>query len=165
MVALVDRTAGSSRPELSAEPVAEPATESASAPGKPLFVHRSTVWFDELDMVGVLHNARYAIHVERAMAVWFHSMTGTDPSDAHTVVKHYEIEFLSPFTRERGELVVEIGRARVGNTSASYAFRCLSEDENGEEIVHARGSRTNVKVSRDDLRPTPWSDNFRALFA
>ncbi|MGH6656593.1 MAG: acyl-CoA thioesterase [Actinocrinis sp.] len=134
-------------------------------PGKPLFVHRSTVWFDELDMVGVLHNARYAIHVERAMAVWFHSMPDVDPSDAHTVVKNYEIEFISPFTRERGDLVVEIGCARVGNTSATYTFRCLSEGENGEEIVHARGNRTNVKVSRDDLRPTPWSDSFRALFA
>jgi hypothetical protein len=31
----------------------------------PLYVHRSTVWFDELDVVGLLHNAGYAIHVER----------------------------------------------------------------------------------------------------
>jgi acyl-CoA thioester hydrolase len=34
---------------------------------KPLYVHREIIWFDELDMLGVMHNARYAIHVERAM--------------------------------------------------------------------------------------------------
>lgn len=133
-------------------------------PGKkPLYVLRSTVWFDELDMVGVLHNARYAIHVERAMTAWFHSLSGLDPSDDHVVVKHYEIEFLRPFTHEGGELIVEVGFGRLGNTSATYTFRCLSEAEDGTEIEHARGSRTIVKVTRGDLRPTPWSDGLRAL--
>ena len=139
---------------------ADPAGEK---PGnKPLYVLRSTVWFDELDMVGVLHNARYAIHVERAMTSWYHSL-GLDPSDDHVVVKHYEIEFLHPFTREGGELIVEVGLGRLGNTSATYTFRCLSEAEDGTEIEHARGVRTIVKVTRGDLRPTPWSDSLRAL--
>lgn len=130
---------------------------------KPLYVLRSTVWFDELDMVGVLHNARYAIHVERAMTAWYHSLTGLDPSDDHVVVKHYEIEFLRPFTCERGELIVEVGLGRLGNTSATYTFRCMSEAADGAEIEHARGSRTIVKVTRGDLRPAPWSDSLRAL--
>jgi acyl-CoA thioester hydrolase len=129
---------------------------------KPLYVHRATVWFDELDMVGVLHNARYAIHVERAMTALYHSLTGLDPSDSYVVVKHYEIEFLVPFTRERGELVVEIGLGRLGRTSAVYTFRCVSEGEDGAQIEHARGTRAIVKVSRGDLRPAPWSDGLRA---
>ena len=132
---------------------------------KPLYIHRSTVWFDELDMVGVLHNARYAIHVERAMTSWYHSLTGVDPSDGYIVVKHYEIEFLKPFTRERGELVVEVGLERLGNTSAVYSFRCLSEDEDGAQIEHARGARTIVKVTPGALRPAPWSESFRVLVA
>jgi acyl-CoA thioester hydrolase len=132
---------------------------------KPLYLHRATVWFDELDMVGVLHNARYAIHVERAMTSWYHSLTGVDPSDGYIVVKHYEIEFLKPFTRERGELAVEVGLERLGRTSAVYTFRCLSQDEDGTEVEHARGSRTIVKVSPGELRPAPWSEGLRALLA
>jgi len=128
----------------------------------PLYIHRSTVWFDELDMVGVLHNARYAIHVERAMASWFHSLTDVDPSDGLIVVKQYDIEFISPFTRERGELVVEVSLRRRGRTSAVFSFRCLSypKGEDGPEVLHAQGIRAIVKVSPGDLRPAPWSEKF-----
>jgi acyl-CoA thioester hydrolase len=129
----------------------------------PLYLHRATVWFDELDMVGVLHNARYAIHVERAMTAWFHTQTGLDPSDGLHVVKQYEIEFIRPFTRERGELVVEIGLERRGRTSAVFSFRCLSfpEGEDGPEVLHARGTRAIVKVAPGTLRPAAWSEAFR----
>ena len=133
----------------------------------PLYVHRSTVWFDELDMVGVLHNARYAIHVERAMTVWFHTLTDLDPSDGLVVVKQYDIEFVRPFTRERGELVVEVNLQRRGRTSAVFGFRCLSypEGEDGPEVLHARGIRAIVKVSPGSLRPAPWSDAFLPIDA
>lgn len=140
---------------------------------RPLYVHRSTIWFDELDMVGVLHNARYAIHVERAMSALFNSLPDVDPSDAMIVVKHYEIEFIAPFTLERGELAVELTLQHLGTTSAVWAFRCLSypEDEaamadaGGRELVHARGTRTNVKVSPGELRPVAWSDRLRNIVA
>ena len=143
------------------ENMSETGTEAVG--GKPLYIHRSTVWFDELDMLGVLHNARYAIHVERAMVAWYHSLPGLDPEDDNVVVKHYEIEFLRPFTWVRGELIVEVGLGRLGNTSAEYTFRCLSEAEDGTEVEHARGRRTIVKVSQGDLRPVPWTDGLRAL--
>lgn len=149
----------------------------------PLYVHRSTVWFDELDMVGVLHNARYAIHVERAMTAWFHTLTGLDSSDSLSVVRQYDIEFIRPFTQERGELVVEIRLERRGTTSAVFGFRCLSYPESspdscanssaepgfsggdsvgehGPEVLHARGTRAIVKVSPGSLRPAAWSPNF-----
>src|SRR3984957_17235278 len=93
---------------------------------KPLYTHRSTVWFDELDMVGVLHNARYAIHVERAMTAWFHSMPQGDPAGPGVVVKQYSIEFPRPFTTERGDLSVECRLVRLGTTSAVFGFRCVS---------------------------------------
>jgi acyl-CoA thioester hydrolase len=134
---------------------------------QPLYVHRSTVWFDELDMVGVLHNARYAIHVERAMTSWYHSLREVDPSDGLIVVKHYDIEFVRPFTQERGELVVEVSLERRGTTSAVFSFRCLSHPEgaDGPEVLHARGTRAIVKVSPGDLRPAPWSAAFLAQYA
>lgn len=132
----------------------------------PLYLHRSTVWFDELDMVGVLHNARYAIHVERAMTSWYHSLRDVDPSDGLVVVKQYDIEFIRPFTRERGELVVEVCLQRRGTTSAVFSFRCLSYPEGpaGPEVLHARGTRAIVKVSPGDLRPAPWSPKFLAEY-
>ena len=131
---------------------------------KPLHVHRETIWFDELDMVGVMHNARYAIHVERAMTSWYHSLSDTDPSDELIVVKQYDIEFIKPFTLERSELVVEISLERRGRTSAVFSFRCLSypEGEDGPEVLHARGTRAIVKVSPGDLRPAPWSGKYLA---
>jgi acyl-CoA thioester hydrolase len=131
----------------------------------PMYVHRSTVWFDELDMLGVLHNARYAIHVERAMTAWYHSVPDPDPSDNFVVVKHYAVEFIKPFTTERGELAVEISLERLGTTSAVFAFRCVSYGPDGTEIEHAKGTRANVKVSPGELRPVPWSARFRELLA
>jgi len=133
---------------------------------KPLHLHRETIWFDELDMVGVLHNARYAIHVERAMTSWFHSLADSDPSDGLIVVKQYDIEFVQPFTQEGGELVVEVSLERRGRTSAVFSFRCLSypEGEDGPEVLHATGTRANVKVSPGDLRPAPWSESFLSAF-
>ena len=134
---------------------------------RPLYVHRTTVWFDELDMVGVLHNARYAIHVERAMTAWFHALRDVEPSDALVVVKQYDIEFIRPFTQERGELVVEVSLQRLGTTSAVFSFRCLSfpEGADGREVMHARGTRAIVKVSPGELRPVPWSAGFRLIDA
>jgi acyl-CoA thioester hydrolase len=78
------------------------------------------------------------------------------------VVKQYEIEFIRPFTKERGELVVEVSLERRGRTSAVFSFRCLSypDGEAAPEVLHAQGTRTNVKVSPGDLRPAPWSDKF-----
>jgi acyl-CoA thioester hydrolase len=129
---------------------------------KPLYLHRETIWFDELDMLGVMHNARYAIHVERAMTSWYHSLADADPADAYNVVKQYDIEFIRPFTQERGELVVEISLDRRGRTSAVFGFRCLSYAEDGSEVLHAKGIRAIVKVSPGDLRPAPWSEQFLA---
>jgi acyl-CoA thioester hydrolase len=139
-------------------------TTTAHSDAKLLYVHRSTVWFDELDMVGVLHNARYAIHVERAMTSWFHSVD-PDPSDSVVVVRQYDIEFLRPFTQERGELVIECGLGRLGTTSAVFTFRAVSYPEDGIEIEHAHGVRAIVKVDPKTLRPAPWSARFREILS
>lgn len=148
---------------------------------KPLVVNRCTVWFDEFDTLGVLHNARYAIHVERAVSVFFASVQSADPADLHFLVKQYAVEFVRPFTRQLGELTVELWLERLGATSAMFGFRCLSEIGTGEvgvgeagsghpdisapEVEHARGTRTVVRVDPVTSRPTPWSAAFRELFS
>jgi acyl-CoA thioester hydrolase len=138
---------------------------TAHADAKQLYIHRSTVWFDELDMVGVMHNARYAIHVERAMTSWYHSVPDPDPTDNVVVVRQYDIEFLRPFTQERGEILVECGLGKLGTTSAIFTFRVVSYDADGQEIEHAHGIRAIVKVDPKTLRPTPWSARFREILS
>jgi acyl-CoA thioester hydrolase len=136
---------------------------------KPLVVNRCTVWFDEFDKLGVLHNARYAIHVERAVSLFFASVqSAADPADLHFLVRQYAIEFVRPFTRELGELTVELWMERLGATSAMFGFRCQSETgaagASSAEVEHARGTRTVVRVDPATGRPAPWSDAFRELF-
>jgi acyl-CoA thioester hydrolase len=143
---------------------------------KPLVVNRCTVWFDEFDTLGVLHNARYAIHVERAVSLFFASVqSAADPADLHFLVKQYAVEFVRPFTRQLGELTVELWMERLGTTSAVFGFRCQSEAGAGEagsgrcdtsspEVEHARGTRTVVRVDPATGRPAPWSAAFRELF-
>lgn len=138
---------------------------------KPLVANRCTVWFDEFDKLGVLHNARYAIHVERAVSLFFASIYGTaDPADLHFLVKQYGIEFVRPFTRHLGELTVELWMERLGTTSAVFGFRCVSDGTAESaavaptEVEHARGTRTVVRVDPATNRPSPWSDAFRELF-
>jgi acyl-CoA thioester hydrolase len=128
------------------------------APEPPLHVFRTRIWFDELDKVGVLHNARYAVHAERALAGWYEQRPELAASgDGRHLVKAYEIEFLVPVAAT-GELDVELRVAKLGTTSCAYEFRFVGLDG----VVHAIGRRTVVKTGAD-LRPEPWSEDFRRV--
>ena len=137
----------------------------AGASDLPLHVFRTRVWFDELDKVGVLHNARYAVHAERAVASWFESVPELDHSeDAHHLVKGYEIEFRAPVV-DPGELDVELRVAKLGTTSCAYEFRFVGAAADGPPTVYAVGKRTIVKYVLADgvMRPAPWSAAFRRI--
>ncbi|GAA2026443.1 hotdog domain-containing protein [Catenulispora yoronensis] len=126
------------------------------APEPPLHIFRTRIWFDELDKVGVLHNARYAVHAERALTSWYDSRPELAASgDGRHLVKAYEIEFLVPVA-VTGELDVELRVAKLGTTSCAYEFRFVGAGG----VVHAVGRRTIVKTGAD-LRPEPWSAVFR----
>lgn len=123
------------------------------------FVWHSPVHFDELDLNGTLHNARFAVHVERAQSALFEQLgrerstyDARDP-DLHYVVKELHVESLAPVTAP-SLLPVEIVAERRGTTSARCGF--------GE---HARGHRVIVKVDPATGRPAPWSRWCRRAFA
>ena len=89
----------------------------------------SPVFFDELDLNGALHNARFAVHVERAQSALFEqlgkgwtSLAERDP-DLRYVVRELHVEFLAPL-ESPGALLVELTAGRLGRTSATYLFRC-----------------------------------------
>ena len=124
----------------------------------PLHVFRTRIWFEEFDKVGVLHNARYAIHAEHAMFSWFESRPELHAGpDAQHLVKAYEIEFRVPIAAA-GELDVELRVAKLGTTSCAYEFRFVGDGG----VVHAVGRRTVVRTGSDQ-RPVPWSEEFRRI--
>ena len=123
------------------------------------------VHFDDLDALGVLHNARYAVLVERAMINWWAergvSFAGGRPTtpDAFNVVREYAITFHQPVLGT-GTLAVHFWLEKLGSTSADYRFRCTSPDG---RTVYAEGRRVNIRLDPATMRPAPWTDEGRAL--
>lgn len=129
---------------------------------EPVLVH-----FDELDLMGVLHNARYAVLLERALAgYWgargfsFQDGRPTAPDVVH-VVREFTISYQRPI-RGTGWIAIHFWLERFGTTSGEYAFRFLSRDG---KTVFAEGRRSIVRIDPATLRPTPWSDDARRVAA
>ena len=123
------------------------------------------VHFDDLDALGVLHNARYAVFVERAMISWwaergvsFADGRPTSP-DAFNVVREYAITFHLP-VRGTGEIAVHFWVENLGTTSTDYRFRVTSTDN---RMMYAEGRGVNIRLDPATIRPTPWSPEGRRL--
>ncbi|MEV6301863.1 hotdog domain-containing protein [Actinoplanes sp. NPDC051861] len=130
-------------------------------------VVRLPVHFDDLDAMGVLHNSRYAVLVERAITLWWTergvSFSGGRPTtpDAFNVVREYSITFHLP-VRGTGEVAVHFWLERLGGSSADYRFRVTSVDG---DTVFAEGRRVNVRLDPRTMRPEPWTDHGRSIAA
>ncbi|WP_369245175.1 acyl-CoA thioesterase [Streptomyces sp. R41] len=125
-----------------------------------------TVHFDDLDALGLLHNARYPVMVERAWtALWnergFGGFEGDweAAGDFCNAVKELRISYEAPINRP-GAYAVHLWLERLGNTGLTYGFRFCSADGS---VTYAHGTRVLVRLDAGTLRPTPWSDRFRAL--
>jgi acyl-CoA thioester hydrolase len=129
---------------------------------EPVAVH-----FDDLDALGMLHNARYAVLLERALtpywAVRGHSFDGarTTSSDIFHAVREFTITYRVPI-RGTGEVAVHFWLDEFGRTSGVYGFRFLSADRT---VMHAEGRRAIVRIDPVTLRPAPWSEAARAVAA
>ena len=124
----------------------------------------SPVFFDELDANGALHNSRFTVHVERAQSALFEQLgrgwtqlADRDP-DLRYVVRELHVEFLAPL-RSPGALLVELAAGKLGQTSATYLFRCASPD--GQTLAH--GHRVIVKIDEGG-QPASWSPWYREIF-
>jgi acyl-CoA thioester hydrolase len=124
-----------------------------------------SVHFDDLDAMGVVHNARYALLLERAMAAFWaaqgHSFVDGRPttSDSFNVVKEYRITYHTPI-RTAGDVAVHLWTDRVGETSGTYGFRIVSVDGS---TVHAEGIRVVVKLDPATMRPAAWTPESRVI--
>ncbi|MEU7859606.1 thioesterase family protein [Nonomuraea sp. NPDC049141] len=121
------------------------------------------VHFDDLDAMGLLHNSRYALLVERAISVyWTELGWNFDPAlsafqDVFMAVREFKITYHTPIVGAC-EPVVHFWMERLGRTSGVYGFRVLSPDES---VVHAEGHRVNVNLDPATFRPTPFSPEIR----
>ncbi|MET8894534.1 acyl-CoA thioesterase [Streptomyces albogriseolus] len=122
-----------------------------------------TVHFDDLDALGLLHNARYPLLVERAWAgLWQANGVTFDgdwaaAGDACNAVKELRLTYEAPVTRP-GPYAVHLWLDRLGTTGLTYGFRFCSADG---AVTYARGSRVLVRLDATTLRPAPWSEAFR----
>ncbi len=125
------------------------------------FTYVSQVFFDELDPMQMMHNARYATHVERATTRLYNAQgfryerDVADNPDQHHAVRRYEAEFFAPVIGEVA-MNVMLWVERLGSSSCTYGFACASN-----ERLHASGARTIVKLDPTTWQPVPWTDLFR----
>ncbi|MBV1853308.1 acyl-CoA thioesterase [Catellatospora tritici] len=129
-------------------------------------VRTATIHIDDLDIVGIMHNARYALVLERAMSEFWaeHGYGFRDgrpsSSDMIAAVREFTITYHAPI-RGTGPVGVQFWLDSMGETSAVYGFRFLSEDG---ATVYADGRRVMVKMDPKG-RPTPWSPEARTIAA
>jgi acyl-CoA thioester hydrolase len=125
------------------------------------------VHFDDLDAMGLLHNARYALLVERAMISfwtaqgWSFDLAKSRFRDGFLVVGEFKVAYKAPIVGV-GSPLVTIWIEHLGTTSAKYGFRITSADRS---ILHAEGHRVNVNIDPVTFRPVPFSAELRAAAA
>jgi len=129
----------------------------------PRFVYFSDIHFDELDPMQMLHNSKFAAHVERAITAYYQSQGGRwtprveeNPDQFH-VVRELHIEYLSPFIGT-GRMRIDVWVEKLGTSSCIYGFLCSSSDG---RVAHARGKRVIIKLDPASLKPLPWTEKFR----
>lgn len=135
------------------------------APPAGAFRWRAPVYFDDLDAMGMLHNAHFAVLLDRAITAFFEShglrweSQAADNPDQHWAVRHQELEYFAPVTGV-GSVEIVLWVSSVGRTSAAYAVEYRTGD-----LLHARARRTVVKLGLDGSGPAPWTDRTRAQLA
>lgn len=132
--------------------------------GEPIsrFEWRSPVAWDELDMMGVLHHARFLLHVDRAISALLDEIGlhySPDPAvrpDRHHAVVSLSARYRRPVTAP-GEVRVRLTVMHLGRTSLTTAWSVESVHDGS---VHADGERVAVHLGPDD-RPAPWGQTVR----
>ncbi|GAA3089031.1 acyl-CoA thioesterase [Streptosporangium carneum] len=129
----------------------------------PGHVHPVQIHFEDLDAMGVVHNARYVLLLERALAgYWAERGWAFDPTKPHFadiffVVREFSITYQVPINSV-GEAAVHFWVEHLGTTSVVYGFRVLSADRS---VTHAEGRRVQVKLDPATLRPSPMTPALR----
>ena len=142
---------------------------SETKPENPLRFHevQHGIYFDDLDIFGVLHNARYPLLVERSIGDFWKKMgwgglasLDRNPDQFHLVrVNHFEY---ARAIKGVDEVRVRVWVGKLGKTSLRFDFSILPTDH---DTPYATGYRVLVCVDRNTMRPKPWTEEFRNQLA
>ncbi len=119
------------------------------------------VAWDELDAMGILHHARFLVHVERTFSALLEEMGYPyrqdieDDGDRRHAVVAVTANYMAPVTSP-GPLVVVLQFEHCGKSSLRMVWQALRPDG----LMAAEGSRTVVHVDGTN-RAEPWSEAFR----
>lgn len=132
-----------------------------------LFVHRTRIWFDELDALGILHHSRFVYHLERAQKAMFARIMGVDTldpevaPDIYALVRNLELNYVAPVAGECEVLItLRVSRLRAAGLTTAFSFRSADGG-----TVHCHGTRTICRMSVATKRPEEWSPLFCERFA
>lgn len=122
----------------------------------------STVAWDELDLMGLLHHARFAVHVERAFSALLAVLGfGYDPDPAVNADRRHAVVSLTACfgapVSAPGPVLVRLTVMRLGRSSLRMAWSVHSACGT---VRHAHGERVIVHVDQAN-RSTPWTAKFR----
>ncbi len=125
------------------------------------------VYFDDLDAFQILHNARYLLMFERTIGAfwqrlgWGGTLDAQRNPDQFHVVRANVVEYLRAF-HGTGEVRVRVWVEKLGRTSLTFGVNILPMHE---DVPHASGTRTIVRVDPTTFAPLPWTDSFREQLA
>lgn len=126
------------------------------------FVSRQRVYWDMLDLLGVLHNAAYILLFERARTDFWRSLGiagyGGEGMDWPYLVARNEVNYRAAIRAEQ-EVAVYVWVAALGTSSLTFGHEVHAEDG----ALVADGRTVLVRIDVETRRPTPWSSRFRAL--
>ncbi|MDC0669025.1 acyl-CoA thioesterase [Nannocystis radixulma] len=125
------------------------------------------VYFDDLDAFHILHNARYLLLFEHAIGSFWRHLGWAGVLDFNTNPDQYHLVRANSLDYQRpvigtGQVRVRVWVERLGRTSLTFGMRVMPLDQ---DVDHATGRRTVVRVDPETKRPCAWTSSFRAEIA
>ena len=131
---------------------------------QPPFISKQMAYWDQLDMLGVLHNGAYINFFERARTEFWRSLGVkgyNDPRfDWPYFVARNEIDYLAPITNEE-PIEVSVFIVKIGTTSLTFGH----ELHRADGVMATRGATVLVRTDPVTQKPIPWSEAFREMVA
>lgn len=138
--------------------MSDPAPVSFAGP----FISTQRVYWDQIDQLGVLHNAVYLLLFERARGDFWRSLGidgyGAPGLDWPYLVVRNEVNYRAPITAEQ-DVRVGVWVAKLGQSSIVFGHEARAADG----TVAADGLTVIVRVDAETRRALPWSPGFRAM--
>jgi acyl-CoA thioester hydrolase len=124
------------------------------------YASRQTVYWDMLDLMGILHNAAYPLLFERARTEFWRylgfSGYGDPAFDWPYVVARNEVNYRAPVERDE-EIEVTVVVESIGRTSLTIGHQVLRADG----AVSADGRTVLVRIDPATRQPIEWTEDFR----